>query len=68
MRKSDIKRILADMQCLKGLDYTEDNFKQLCKGKKHLDADIVECLAKPPVSCKYLASFPYFSFCRCPLL
>lgn len=39
----------------------------LCKGVYHTDLDILECLEKAPVPCKFARPFGCTSVCICPI-
>ena len=65
--KTEIEKIIGEINCTKGFKCYESGFKILCKAKDIGLDSFLECLEREPNACQFSFPFALTNLCKCPL-
>ena len=65
--KKELKQIIGEMECPKGLRCYQSGLEVLCKAKDIGLDEYLECMEVNPQECLFSVSFGYSHLCQCPL-
>jgi len=63
----EIEAIMGEMTCTKGFKCAASGFQEVCKANDHGVEDVLLCLEKDHMSCKFVVPYGENRYCRCPL-
>ncbi len=65
--KTEIEKIIGQIECKKGFKCYESGFKILCKAEDIGINSFLECLEREPNACQFSFPFGLTYLCKCPL-
>ena len=65
--RKQFEELRAQVPCDRHFMCVESELSCLCKGEYHKNLDILECLEKTPVPCKFAHPFGCTLVCLCPM-
>lgn len=60
-------KLMESVECAKEFRCVDSEFRDMCKGKYHLGADVLECLEDHPGNCKFAIPVRTRFRCTCTL-
>lgn len=65
--KKMLRELKAQIECDKNFPCVTSALRNLCKGRLHIDSNILECLEGQPGKCKFALPGESLVTCTCPL-